>query len=114
MSNMNRVYLLLLVLAMLLIWYISTNKKRKIRKELKRKVLLDSDNNYRENAKNILLSSTKSKKLYKTLIVLVHPDNYNNKKKIDAENLSSKITNAKKDYKTLIELEKEVKEFLKN
>jgi hypothetical protein len=90
-----------------------TFKKRKERNELKRKVLEDSDINYGETAKNIALSISKAKVLYKSLITKVHPDLFLNDKRIIAEGLSSKITSAKKDYQALIELEKEVMEFLK-
>ena len=94
------------------LWFATTYKKRKAKKELKKRVLMDLDIDSSENAKNIALSISKSKKLYKELIVKVHPDKFLNEQKSEAEELSAKITSAKKNYSQLVELEKTVKYFL--
>lgn len=75
--------------------------------------MADSESDYTKTAKNIALSISKSKNLYKSLITEVHPDRFQDEKKLIAEQLSIKITNAKKNYKELISLKVEVDEFLK-
>lgn len=86
-------------------------KRYKLRKRIKEDGVAD----YKNVAKNILLSASKSKELYKSLITIVHPDNNNILKeyKDEATELSTKITNAKKNYEELCKLKTEVDEFLK-
>lgn len=85
--------------------------KQSERKKLRKKILLEGDS-YSFTAENITNSISKSKELYKDLIIKVHPDRFEEKYKKEATELSSKITKNKKDYHSLLELKKEVEEFL--
>lgn len=96
------------------IYYLITYKKRKKRSEIRKKVLVDSERDYGKIAKNMAFSISKSKNLYKLLIAKVHPDRFQDEKKVIAEHLSRKINNAKKNYDELISLKVEVDEFLKH
>ena len=87
-------------------------KKNKRKRDLKRRVLADGNSDYSGTAKNISLSISKSKQLYKDLIVKVHPDRFQDDRKENATELSARITKAKRNYDELIGLEIEVKEFL--
>jgi hypothetical protein len=89
-------------------------KKRQKRIELRNKVLADGTSNYKDVAKNIALSISKSKIIYKELIVKVHPDNpkFQNENKEIANELSSRITKSKKNYDELVKLKTEVDNFL--
>ena len=87
-------------------------KKIKAKRHLRRRVLADGNSEYSETAKNIALSISKSKQLYKELIVKVHPDRFQDELKERATDLSARITKAKRNYDELITLEIEVKEFL--
>jgi len=87
-------------------------KKKKEKSDLKRRVLADGNSDYSGTAKNIALSISKSKQLYKDLIVKVHPDRFQDDRKEKATELSARITKAKRNYDELVGLEIEVKEFL--
>lgn len=87
-------------------------KKRKAKKELKKRILADGNPDYKDTAKNIALSISKSKQLYKELITKVHPDIFLDNRKERATELSSRITKSRRNYDELITLEIEVKEFL--
>ena len=87
-------------------------KKRKAKRDLKRRVLADGNSDYSGTAKNIALSISKSKQLYKDLIVKVHPDRFQDDLKEKATELSAKITKSKRNYDELLSLEIEVKTFL--
>lgn len=67
---------------------------------------------YKSVAQNIALSISKSKDLYKSLIVKVHPDKFIEEKKEEATELSTRITMAKKNYEELTRLKIEVEQFL--
>lgn len=90
----------------------SYNKKRE-KKELRRRILADGQD-YTTTAKNIRNSISKSKVLYKKLIVKVHPDRFLDDRKTIATELCSKITKSKKNYDDLVKLEQEVNSFLQN
>ena len=87
-------------------------KKRKAKRDLRRRVLADGNSEYSETARNIALSISKSKQLYKDLIVKVHPDRFQDDRKEKATELSARITKAKRNYDELVGLEVEVKDFL--
>ncbi|MDD5149854.1 MAG: hypothetical protein PHC28_05155 [Flavobacterium sp.] len=94
-------------------WYIITYKKRKIRKELKKRVLKDGTRDYKETAQNIVNSISKSKKLYKELIVKIHPDKIQTDKREKAQDISARLTQSKRNYSELSSLEIEINNFLK-
>lgn len=98
-------------------WFLLISKKRRAKRILKRKILADNDSNYSDTAKNIAMSISKSKILYKNLIAKVHPDKFfHHKDKIKNEKvaeLASRITKSKRNYDELRKLEIEVEEFLK-
>lgn len=87
-------------------------KKRKAKKDLKLRVLADGNSDYSGTARNIALSISKSRQLYKNLIVKVHPDKFQDERKEKATELSSRITKAKRNYDELVGLEIEVKDFI--
>jgi hypothetical protein len=89
--------------------FIINQRKKSI---LRKRVLADGSNNYKETALNIANSISKSKELYKELIVKAHPDKYQDEKKILATELSAKITKAKRNYDELCKLELELKNLL--
>ncbi|MBE7695764.1 hypothetical protein [Tenacibaculum finnmarkense] len=92
---------------------ISYIKKRKAKNKIRNKILAEG-NDFSKTAKNITNSISKSKSLYKKLIVKVHPDRFFKDDKIIANELSSRITKSKKNYDDLIKLEIEVNKFLDN
>jgi hypothetical protein len=95
-----------------IVFYFITNKKRKRKRELKMKIMADGENDYSKTAKNIAMSISKSKELYKILITKVHPDRFHDEKRDKATELSARITKAKKNYNQLLLLQDEVTEFL--
>lgn len=88
---------------------ISQRKKSKLRI----KVLADGTKDYTGTAQNIANSISKSKSLYKELIVKVHPDRFTHDRKEEATVLAARITKAKRNYDELTLLKKEVEIFLK-
>jgi hypothetical protein len=86
-------------------------KKRK-KSILRKKVLADGTDDYIGAAKNIANSISKSRELYKELIVKIHPDRFLDERKIIATELSAKITKAKRNYNELNMLKIEVETFL--
>jgi hypothetical protein len=87
-------------------------KKIRTKNKIRKKILADGET-YSKTAKNIANSISKSKFLYKKLIVKVHPDRFFENEKIIANELSSRITKSKKNYDDLLKLEIEVNNFLK-
>ena len=96
-----------------LTWYLITYKKRKIRRELKKRVLKDSAKDNIKTAENIVNSISKSKKLYKELIVKIHPDKIHPDKIEKAQDISARLTQAKRNFNELSLLEIEINNFLK-
>ena len=94
------------------IYYVLTNKKRRLRRNIRKKLSEKDDNNFKSIFKNMAFSISKSKELYKSLITRVHPDRFTDEKKIKAEELSARITKFKKNYDELIKLKIEVENFL--
>lgn len=109
----NTILIAVVSITIFVIWFLLTSKKRKFKRDLKKKVLQDGNKDYKGTVTNIIASITKSKSLYKKLIIQVHPDRFLDDKKIIAEELSSRITKSKKDYSQLCQLEIEVNDFLK-
>jgi len=93
------------------VYFITKNIKRY---KLRKRVLADNKNDYSDTARNIALSISKAKLLYKELIVKVHPDRFSGIKVEQANILSAKITESKRDYNALILLKEEVEKFLKD
>lgn len=98
-------------------WFLLISKKRRAKLILKRKILADIDSSYLDTAKNIAMSISKSRVLYKNLIAKVHPDKFfHHKDKIKNEKvaeLASRITKSKRNYDELCKIEIEVDKFLK-
>ena len=99
------VILCLIIVVMAIVIY---NLKRKIRFL---KVHFSSESNG-INGKDLFENITKSKILYKDLLIEFHPDKFNldTSKKKRAEELSSQIAKYKSSYRDLILLAKSVKQ----
>ena len=82
-----------------------------IRKKLRELLLKDIDKGFGDATKNIVLSISKSKDLYKHLIKQTHPDKFQDDKKGIATELSKRITKSKRNYGELIKLQEEVENF---
>ncbi len=90
------------------IYLIIINKRKRVLQRLKKTDSL----NYKREILNISKSISKSKNLYKQLIVKVHPDKFTGDDNEAATILSQKITSSKRNYNELILLSKEVESFL--
>ena len=68
-----------------------------------------------EIANDVINNLSKARKLYKQLIVKMHPDNFQSNPELQqrALEISSKITENKKNYAALKELEVEVNSIIK-
>jgi hypothetical protein len=86
--------------------------KQRKKSILRKKVLADGTNDYMGAAKNIANSISKSRELYKELIVKIHPDRFLDERKVVATELSAKITKAKRNFDELSLLKIEVEKFL--
>ena len=95
-----------------LVFYVITKKVKKYK--LRKRVLADNKNDYSDTARNIALSISRAKLLYKELIVKVHPDKFSGNDAEQANILSAKITESKRDYNALQSLRQEVVDFLRN
>ena len=90
-------------------------KKKKVKRELRNRVLADGNSDYKGTANDIAQGiSGRTKKLYRELITQVHPDRFVDDRKIIADELTQRITRAKHNYSQLVEIEKEVKVFFNN
>lgn len=94
------------------IYYLLTLKKRRLRRNIRKKLSQKEDNNFIHIFKNMAFSISKSKELYKSLITKVHPDRFTDERKIKAEELSARITKFKKNYDELLKLKVEVENFI--
>ena len=84
-------------------------EKRKLRK----RVFEDRTEDFESTARNIANSISKSKALYKELIIKIHPDKFLDKEtKLIATELSSRITKSKRNFDELVKLKTEVEMFL--
>lgn len=102
------------ILTISLSWYIITLKKRKLKQQLKKNILEDGISDYRKTTTNFVNSISQSKKLYKKLIIQIHPDKFQGENKAIAEAISSRLTTSQRDYNSLCLIEKEIDLFLKN
>ncbi len=107
---MSNLLLIVIAFLILLSFFVIRNKRRK--NKLRKKILADGPSNYGEVAENIALSISKSKALYKELIIKVHPDKFSEDKKEMANELASKITKSKRNFEELAKLKIEVDAFL--
>ncbi|WP_291399573.1 hypothetical protein [Daejeonella sp.] len=107
-SKILKVLSIITVVPFIIQIIISQRKKSNLRK----KVLADGTNDYIRTAQNIANSISKSKALYKELIVKVHPDRFTHDKKEEATELAARITKAKRNYDALTLLKKDVEDFL--
>ncbi|GGD17714.1 hypothetical protein [Flavobacterium orientale] len=94
------------------VYYLLTNKKRRLRRNIRKKLSEKEGDNFKSIFKNMVFSISKSKELYKSLITKVHPDRFTDDRKLKAEELSARITKFKKNYDELIKLKIEVENFL--
>lgn len=109
MTKILIVSLLGLVFLVALVKYIIVKIKKN---KLKKRILADGVEDYAETAKNIAFSIAKSRKLYKSLIVRVHPDRFIEEKKEIATELSKRLTQAKRNYDELIKIQQDIELFL--
>jgi hypothetical protein len=113
MDNYMKIKILkILSIITVLPFIIQTIIKKRKKSILRKKVLADGTNDYTSTAKNIANSISKSRELYKELIVKVHPDRFQDERRILATELSAKITKAKRNYDELSLLKIEVATFL--
>lgn len=94
------------------VYYLLTNKKRRLRRNIRKKLSEKEGDNFKSIFKNMVFSISKSKELYKSLITKVHPDRFTDDRKLKAEELSARITKSKKNYDELVKLKIEVENFL--
>lgn len=85
-----------------------TIKRHKIRKKL----LEDGETDINETAKNIAQSISKARGLYKTLIVTIHPDRFEERYREEANELAARITKSKRNYSVLMGIKEEVDAFI--
>jgi len=111
-NHLLLIKLVIVVFTMGLLVYVITKKVK--RHKLRKRVLADNNNDYSDTARNIALSISKAKHLYKELIVKVHPDRFSGDEAEHANILSAKITESKRDYNALQSLKQEVDNFLSN
>lgn len=109
---MNQKYIILSIglLTTVVVFYLLV-RRRIARKQLRESLLNGIDEGFQETTHNIVLSISKSKDLYKSLIKQVHPDKFQDEKKIMATELSMKLTKAKRNYNELIKIKDEVEIF---
>lgn len=96
------------VIPIIVKFIINRRKKSKLRKL----VLEDSSDDYTNTAKNIANSISKSRQLYKELIIKIHPDRFLDDRKVKATELSARITKSKRNFDDLSNLKIEVENFL--
>lgn len=106
-NRILKILAIITIIPILINFLIKQRKKSKLRK----KILAEGES-FSETAKNITNSISKSKGLYKNLIVKVHPDKFFGEKKMLANELSAKITKSKKNYNELLDLKIQVDDFL--
>jgi hypothetical protein len=87
-----KVVSIITVIPLLIQFFIKQRKKSQLRK----RVLQVGSDDYANTAKNIANSISKSRLLYKELIVKIHPDKFPDERKIIATELSARITSQKK------------------
>jgi len=114
MTNTSEKIIIGIGLLSILLGLVLTYSKRKTKRELRKRVLAENNPDYSETAKNIKNSILKSKDLYKSLIIQVHPDKFLDAYKEIASELSARITKSKKNYDELMVLKIEVEEFINN
>jgi hypothetical protein len=100
------------IIIVMLIGYLIYKKIKK--NKLRKRVLADGTDDYAATAKNIALSISQSKVLYKKLITKVHPDRFPNdlEKQKRAEEISAMLTEAKRNYSKLVEIEEVIEKEL--
>jgi uncharacterized membrane protein YhiD involved in acid resistance len=86
--------------------------KQRKKSILRKKILAEGNEDYKVTAQNIANSISKSKDLYKELIVKIHPDRFQDERRVVATELSAKITTARRNYNELSLLKIEVEKFL--
>jgi hypothetical protein len=107
-NKIIKVVSIITVIPFLVQFFIKQRKKSQLRK----RVLKDGTDDYANTAKNIANSISKSRLLYKELIVKIHPDRFLDDRKIIATELSARITKAKRNFDDLEQLKIEVENFL--
>ena len=72
----------------------------------------DGETDINETAKNIANSMSKARGLYRTLIVMVHPDRFEERYREEANELAARITKSKRNYSALMGIKEEVDVFI--
>ncbi|MCF8342398.1 MAG: hypothetical protein K9I82_15590 [Chitinophagaceae bacterium] len=101
--------LTLLVLGFLA--FLAIRKKIK-RHKIRKRLLEDGETDINETAKNIAQSISKARGLYKTLIITVHPDRFEERYREEANELAARITRSKRNYSALMGIKEEVDVFI--
>jgi superfamily I DNA and RNA helicase len=107
-------YYAALTLTLLVLGFLAFLAIRKIikRHKIRKRLLEDGETDINETAKNIAQSISKARGLYKTLIVTVHPDRFEERYREEANELAARITRSKRNYLALIGIKKEVDVFI--
>jgi hypothetical protein len=101
----------LTILALSILTYAAIRKIIK-RHKIRKRLLEDGETDINETAKNIAQSISKARGLYKSLIVTVHPDRFEEKYREEANELAARITRSKRNYSALIGIKEEVDMFI--
>jgi hypothetical protein len=107
-------YYAALTLTLLALGFLTFLAIRKIikRHKIRKRLLEDGETDINETAKNIAQSISKARGLYKTLIVTVHPDRFEERYREEANELAARITRSKRNYLALMGIKKEVDVFI--
>lgn len=107
--NNTTIILSIISLAIILFFII---KRRNKKKQLRNQLLSEGEKDFKVTAENIAQGIAKGRKLYKKLIVKVHPDRFLDHRKIQAGEITSRLTAAELNYNELLKIEKEIETFL--
>lgn len=107
-------YYAALTLTLLVLGFIAFLAIRKIikRHKIRKRLLEDGETDINETAKNIAQSISKARGLYKTLIVTIHPDRFEERYREEANELAARITRSKRNYSALMGIKEEVDVFI--
>lgn len=107
-------YYAALTLTLLVLGFLAFLAIRKIikRHKIRKRLLENGEENINETAKNIAQSISKARGLYKTLIVTIHPDRFEERYREEANELAARITRSKRNYSALMGIKEEVDVFI--
>lgn len=107
-------YYAALTLTLLVLGYLAFLAIRKLikRHKIRKRLLEDGETDINETAKNIAQSISKARGLYRSLIVTVHPDRFEERFREEANELAARITKSKRNYSVLMGIKEEVDVFI--